>query len=167
MVKPFFNIVVIKAENYEVYAEFRLLSCEHKIFIVINISKRTEQSQMCRNEHCHCFFLPFCLWLWQYGFHFRSEATKLKGELKKKKWKNSDSCADSTGLLTLPVTLYLDFQWHSDYTSGSVSYIKGWFTQNNDASKRAQVILTITTQIITELSQWNLFVFFLLHTYLN
>lgn len=34
MVQPFFNIVVIKAEYYEVYAEFRLLSCEHKIFIV-------------------------------------------------------------------------------------------------------------------------------------
>lgn len=33
MVQPFFNIVVIKAE-YEVYAEFRLLSCEHKILIV-------------------------------------------------------------------------------------------------------------------------------------
>ena len=27
-----------------------------------------------------------------------------------KKWKNSDSCTDSTALLTLPVTLYLDFQ---------------------------------------------------------
>ena len=34
MVQPFFNIVVIKAEYYEVYSEFRLLSCEHKIFIV-------------------------------------------------------------------------------------------------------------------------------------
>ena len=34
MVQPFFNIVVIKAEYYEVYAEFRLLSCEHKTFIV-------------------------------------------------------------------------------------------------------------------------------------
>ena len=34
MVQPFFNIVGIKAEYYEVYAEFRLLSCEHKIFIV-------------------------------------------------------------------------------------------------------------------------------------
>ena len=34
MVQPFFNIVVIKVEYYEVYAEFRLLSCEHKTFIV-------------------------------------------------------------------------------------------------------------------------------------
>ena len=34
MVQPFFNIVVIKAEYYEVHAEFRLLSCEHKTFIV-------------------------------------------------------------------------------------------------------------------------------------
>ena len=34
MVQPFFNIVVIKAEYYEVYAEFRLLSCEHKTFRV-------------------------------------------------------------------------------------------------------------------------------------
>ena len=32
MVKPLFNIVVIKAEYYKVYAEFGLLSCEHKIF---------------------------------------------------------------------------------------------------------------------------------------
>jgi len=151
MVKPLFNIVVIKAEYYEVYAELGLLSCEHKIFIV-----------MCRNEHCHCFFLPFCSWLWQYGFHFRSEATKLKGELEKL-WflcwfhRASDTTCDSV--------FRFKNSWHSSYTSGSV---KGWFTQkNNDARKRAQVILTITTQIITELSQWNLFVFLLLHTYLN
>lgn len=148
------------------YAEFRLLSCEHKIFIVINISKRTEQSQMCRNEHCHCFFLPFCLWLWQYGFHFRSEATKLKGELKKKNGKTLILVLIPQGFwhyLWLCIWIFnssFKHSWHSDYTSGSVSYIKGWFTQNNDASKRVQVILTITTQIITELSQWNLFVFF-------
>lgn len=36
MVKPLFNIVVIKAEYYEVYAEFGLLSCKHKIFIVMS-----------------------------------------------------------------------------------------------------------------------------------
>ena len=61
MVKQFFNIVVIKAEYYEVYAEFGLLSCEYKIFIVISTSKRTEQSQMYRKEHCQLFFPPLLL----------------------------------------------------------------------------------------------------------
>ena len=66
MVQPFFNIVVIKAEYYEVYAEFRLLSCEHKIFIVRSTAI-VFSSPSARD--------------WQYGFHFRSGATKIKGEL--------------------------------------------------------------------------------------
>ena len=70
MVKPLFNIVVIKAEYYEVYAEFGLLSCEHKIFNA-------------QEWALPLFFLPFCSWLWQYGFLFRSEATKVRGELEK------------------------------------------------------------------------------------
>lgn len=58
MVKPLFNIVVIKAEYYEVYAEFGLLSCEHKIFIVMSTSKRTEQSQIYVQERALPLFFP-------------------------------------------------------------------------------------------------------------
>ena len=70
MVKPLFNIVVIKAEYYEVYAEFGLLSYEHKIFNA-------------QEWALPLFFPPLLLVTVTIGFLFRSEATKVRGELEK------------------------------------------------------------------------------------